>query len=161
MGRKRNILVDTQGNLLAARVNAANNSDQQGGRALLSLLKKPLPRLVLIWGDNHYGGTFLIWAKITLGWFIQTIKAFIVPKRGLLVPEGEEVDWDQLFPKGFRPQPRRWVVERTFAQDSPLPRPSGAAQQQWGVDQDRVRWTVACCTYRCLLPSRMENQTLS
>jgi hypothetical protein len=35
----------------------------------------------------------------------------------LLVPEGEEVEWDKLFPKGFRPLPRRWVVENTQSQD--------------------------------------------
>jgi hypothetical protein len=52
---------------------------------------------------------------VTLGWAIQTVKALTVPKRGLLVNEGEEVDWDKLFPTGFRPQPRRWVVERTFS----------------------------------------------
>ena len=93
----------------------AEISDQEGGRALLGPLKDLLPRLKLIWGDSHYGGTFLTWAKLTLGWTIQTIKALTVPKRGLLVFEDEEVDWDKLFPKGFRPQPRRWVVERTFA----------------------------------------------
>jgi len=114
-GRKRHTLVDTQGNLLAVKVTAASDSDQQGGRALLSPLKEVFPRLALIWGDSHYGGTFLIWAKMTLGWVIQTVKAFALPKRGLLVPEGEEVDWGKLFPKGFRLLPRRWVVERTFA----------------------------------------------
>ncbi len=41
--------------------------------------------------------------------------ALTVPKRGLLVSEDEEVDWEKLFPTGFRPQPRRWVVERTFS----------------------------------------------
>src|SRR5260370_14485135 len=41
--------------------------------------------------------------------------ALTVPKRGLLVSEGEEVDWDRLFPPGFRPLPRRWVIERTFS----------------------------------------------
>jgi transposase len=109
------VLVDTQGHLLAVKVTGARPSDQQGGRALLEPLKETLPRLRLIWGDSHYGGTFRIWTKITLGWDLQTVKALTVPKRGLLVPEGEEVDWDKLFPKGFRPQPRRWVVERTFS----------------------------------------------
>ncbi len=114
-GRKRHMLVDTQGNVLAVKVLGADSSDQEGGRALLEPLKELLPRMKLVWGDSHYGGTFRIWAKITLGWTIQTIKALTVPKRGLLVSEGEEVDWDKLFPKGFRPQPRRWVVERTFS----------------------------------------------
>jgi putative transposase len=46
---------------------------------------------------------------------MQTVKALTVPKRGILVPEGEEVDWEKLFPSGFRPLPRRWVIERSFA----------------------------------------------
>jgi transposase len=46
---------------------------------------------------------------------MQTLRALTVPKRGLLVPEGTEVDWDKLFPPGFRPLPRRWVVERTIS----------------------------------------------
>jgi putative transposase len=100
---------------LAVKVTGAEQSDQEGGRALLLPLKELLPRLKLIWGDSHYAGTFRLWAKVVLGWSIQTIKALTVPKRGLLVPEGEEVDWDKLFPKGFRPQPKRWVIERTFS----------------------------------------------
>lgn len=114
-GRKRHALVDTQGNLLEVKVTGAEKSDQEGGRTLLEPLKERLPRVKLVWGDSHYGGTFRTWAKLALGWMIQTIKALTVPKRGLLVNEGEEVDWDKLFPKGFRPQPRRWVVERTFS----------------------------------------------
>jgi len=43
------------------------------------------------------------------------VRALTVPKRGLLVPEGEEVDWEKLFPSGFHPLPRRWVVERSIA----------------------------------------------
>lgn len=114
-GRKRHALVDTQGNLLAVKVLGAEGSDQQGGRALLTPLKETFPRIKLIWGDSHYGGTFLTWVKEQLGWTVQTIHALTVPKRGLLVPEEEEVNWDTLFPKGFRPQPRRWVVERSFS----------------------------------------------
>lgn len=114
-GHKRHALVDTQGTLLAVLVTGAQISDQEGGRSLLSAAKEWLPHLKLIWGDSHYGGNFLLWARVTLGWVIQTIKALTVPKRGLLVPEGEEVAWDKLFPKGFRPQPGRWVVKRTFS----------------------------------------------
>lgn len=107
--------MDTQGHLLGVKVTAAEDSDQEGGRPLLASLKVVLPRLKLIWGDSHYGGTFRTWAKLTLGWEIQVVKALTVPKRGLLVNEGEEVDWEKLFPSGFRPLPRRWVIERTFS----------------------------------------------
>jgi len=66
-----------------------SGSDQQGGRVLLAPLKGLFPRLKLIWGDSHYGGTFLVWVKEQLGWVVQTIHALTVPKRGLLVSEGE------------------------------------------------------------------------
>ena len=58
---------------------------------------------------------FITWLKEHVGWSMQTVRALTMPKRGLLVPEGEEVDWDKLFPSGFRPLPRRWVVERSLA----------------------------------------------
>ena len=43
------------------------------------------------------------------------VRRLKVPERGLLVPEGTEVEWEKLFPSGFRPLPRRWVVERSLA----------------------------------------------
>jgi putative transposase len=114
-GSKRHALVETQGHWLDVNVTGAQKSDQQGGRALLEPLKHWLPRLKLIWGDSHDGGTFRTWAWITWQWSIQTVKALTVPKRGLLANEGEEVEWEKLFPTGFRLLPRRWGVERTFS----------------------------------------------
>lgn len=114
-GRKRHALVDSVGHLMAIKVTGADLSDQEGGRMLLQPLKERFPRMKLVWGDSHYGGSMILWIKIHLGWIMQTVKALTMPKRGILVLEGEDVDWDQLFPKGFRPLPRRWVVERSFA----------------------------------------------
>jgi transposase len=101
--------------LLAVKVLAASGSDQAGAKVLLEPLKDEFPKLKLVWGDSHYGGTFIGWLKEHLGWTMQTVRALAMPKRGLLVPEGSEVDWEKLFPSGFRPLPRRWVVERSFA----------------------------------------------
>jgi putative transposase len=114
-GRKRHALVDTQGHLLAVKVLAAKGSDQQGARTLLTPLQEAFPRLKLVWGDSHSGGSFIEWRKRHLGWTMHTVKALTVPKRGLLVPEGTEVEWDKLFAPGFRPLPSRWVIERSFA----------------------------------------------
>ena len=75
---------------------------------MLLPLKDELPQLKLVWGDSHDAGTFIGWLQEQLGWTMQ-------PVRALTVPEGEEVDWDKLFPSGFRPLPRRWVVERSIA----------------------------------------------
>ena len=43
------------------------------------------------------------------------VRRLKLPKRGLLVPEGTEVEWEKLFPKGFHPLPKRWIIERSFA----------------------------------------------
>ncbi|MGH2508165.1 MAG: hypothetical protein ACRDHZ_12285 [Ktedonobacteraceae bacterium] len=35
--------------------------------------------------------------------------------RGVWVPEGVEIDWDKIIPKGFHILPKRWIIERTNA----------------------------------------------
>lgn len=109
------MLVDSQGHLLAVKVTGAERSDQEGGRTLLLPLKEQFPTMKLLWGDSHYAGQMITWVKVNLGWTMQPVRALTVPKRGVLVPEGEEVNWGKLFPSGFRPLPRRWVVERSIA----------------------------------------------
>jgi hypothetical protein len=73
------VLVDTQGNLLAVTVTGAQRSDQEGGRMMLSPLKEKFPKMELLWGDSHYGGTMITWLKIHLGWTMQTVRALTVP----------------------------------------------------------------------------------
>ena len=58
-GGIRHALVDPQGNLLAVKVTGAQRSEELGGRALLAPLKEAFPRMKLMWGDSHDGGTFL------------------------------------------------------------------------------------------------------
>jgi len=71
---RRHLLVDTQGNVLAVKVTGAQRSDQEGGRMLLSPLKEKFPKMKILWGDRDSGGT---WAKLTLGWTIQTYTVFV------------------------------------------------------------------------------------
>lgn len=78
-------------------------------------LKEQLPRIRKRWGDSHYGGELLRWLRDHLGWTGEIVKRIKAPARGILVEEGEEVDWEKCFPSGFQPLPRRWVVERPFA----------------------------------------------
>src|ERR1700681_4416613 len=62
-GRKRHVLVDSQGNLLAVKVTGAHCSDQQGAKILLEPVKELFPKIKLLWGDSHYGGTLIGWLK--------------------------------------------------------------------------------------------------
>jgi hypothetical protein len=52
-GRKRHLLVDTQGHLLAVKVNAASTSDLQGAKAMLEPAKEVFPDLKRVWGDSR------------------------------------------------------------------------------------------------------------
>ncbi len=95
--RKRHILVDTLGNLLEVVVSAANQSDQAGAYLLLTKVEALIARRLLkLWADSAYQGDLEIWLHNQ--WRIQLE---IVARL-----EGQ---------KGFVVQPRRWVVERTFA----------------------------------------------
>jgi putative transposase len=119
-GKKSGVASDTRlwtqrASCWLSRVTSAEYSDLQGGKLLLTGLKDRFPRMQLVWGDSHYGGTMLDWVKELLGWTVEVVRQLKEPKRGVLVAEGEDIDWEKLFPKGFRPLPRRWVIERSFA----------------------------------------------
>lgn len=97
-------------------VHEANIQDARGGKLLLAPLKGVFPRLELIWADSGYKKEgFCEWVKAELGWEVEIVEHPWSGLRGVLVPQGIEVDWDKVRPKGFRVLKRRWVVERTFA----------------------------------------------
>lgn len=104
-GRKRHILVDTNGLVLAARVHGADVPDRDGGRRLLED-GKGLSRMELLWADDAYTGGFREWLRRQLGWRLEVPHH---PDRQLWRYSLEEK------PHGFQVLPRRWVVERTFA----------------------------------------------
>jgi transposase len=114
-GRKRHILVDTQGFVLAVKVHAADIADRDGAKLLLAPLADRFPRLQLIWADGAYTGKIRTWVQETLHWGFQIVQHPWAGIRGVWVKEGMEVDWDKIIPKGFHVLPRRWVVERTFS----------------------------------------------
>ena len=71
-GRKRHVLVDTNGLVLAARVHGAGVPDRDGGRRLLAEgLGRELSRLELVWADGAYTGGLRRWAEEELGWRVE------------------------------------------------------------------------------------------
>lgn len=97
-GRKRHLLVDTEGLVLKVVVSAADVQDRAGGELVgqaLRLYGPPLPRLVKVWVDGSYSGSFVEWAREIMGWEVEVVKR----------AEGQ---------KGFVVLPQRWKVERTF-----------------------------------------------
>jgi putative transposase len=125
-GRKRHLLVDTEGFVLRAKVHSAKVMDYEGIKALLDRAKRLFPRLSHLWMDAGYRGEGkgADWVEKTLGWRVEIVSRprKPAPEEVLLAwarewaKEGVTVDWHKLLPpQGFVVLPRRWVVERTFS----------------------------------------------
>ena len=61
-GRKRHIVVDTQGLLLTVKVHPAGIQDRDGAKLVLQRLLGRFPRLERIWADGAYAGKLVQWA---------------------------------------------------------------------------------------------------
>jgi putative transposase len=121
VGRKRHVLVDTEGFIVALNVHPADIMDRDGIKLVLEeRVRAQLPRMQLLWLDAGYNGRGKgkDWVEQTTGWRVETVKAVHRYKR-YWVPNDlppEQIDWSQYLPApGFHVIPRRWVVERTFA----------------------------------------------
>ncbi len=121
-GRKRHLLVDTQGLVVKAKVHAASIMDWDGIKMLLRQTDLEFHRLKHLWLDAGYRGEDKgkDWVQKTLGWSVELVERprKPAPKEVLKLwaKEGVKVDWENLLPlKGFQVLPKRWVVERTFS----------------------------------------------
>jgi len=123
-GRKRHILVDTEGLVVEARVHSARVPDQDSIRRLLEPVKHRLQRLSYLWVDAGYRGRGRDWAEEALGLEVEVVNRTPKPPPEKVLRiwarewfrEGREMDLGKL-PKrpAFEKLPRRWVAERTFA----------------------------------------------
>lgn len=95
-GHKRHILTDTVGNMLNVVVSAANVSDIAGGKLVIGKILDTFATIEKIWADGTYRGGLVDWVRQTLEATLEIVQR----------EEGQ---------KGFKVQPKRWVVERTFA----------------------------------------------
>jgi putative transposase len=96
-GRKRHIVVDTLGMVLAVVVHGAYWPDQLGAILVLSRMEHKFRRLKVLFADFAYSRDGLVeTVKASFGWILQTV----------LRPVGL---------KGFIVLPKRWIVERTFS----------------------------------------------
>jgi putative transposase len=125
-GRKRHLLVDTQGLVLKAKVHAANVMDWDGIKMLLERADVEFPHLKHLWLDAGYRGEDKgkDWVQKTLGWSVELVERPRKPAPEEVLKswaeqwlkEGVKVVWEKLLPpKGFQVLPKRWVVERTFS----------------------------------------------
>jgi putative transposase len=91
------MVTDTGGSLLAVQVHAANIQDNHGAVPLLKSLGIAFPKLRHIFADRVYRGNKLLDAISDLGkWTIEVIT------------RSQSLGT-------FKAEPKRWVIERTFA----------------------------------------------
>jgi putative transposase len=96
-GRKRHLVTDTEGSLLVVQVHPADIQDNHGAVPLLKAARRAFRRLRHMFADRVYRGPKLLNAISDVGkWTIE------------VVTRTESVG-------SFKPEPRRWVIERTFA----------------------------------------------
>jgi transposase len=97
-GRKRHIVVDSMGLLLAVLVTAADVDDAKAAAELFARLEgQPMGKVRLMYADNKYHNYALYeWVETHADWELAIVRK----------PEGSE-GWVKL--------PIRWTVERTFA----------------------------------------------
>jgi len=93
-GRKRHVLVDILGLLIAVVVTAANVQDRDGVEPLLRAGKEMSPRLENVLVDGAYSGEVVRRASLDTGVNVTMVKRPDV--------------------KGFVVVPKRWIVERSF-----------------------------------------------
>src|SRR4051812_22892432 len=111
-GRKRHLLVDTQGLLISVKVLGADIGDREGGKELLHPLVGKLPRLQLIWADSGYAGDpFKQWVKAHVHVRLDIVNHPWTGIRALWVKEEKKVDWAAFIPKAFHTLPKRWVID--------------------------------------------------
>ena len=92
-GRKRHIVTDIMGHLLAVKVHAANIHDAVGGVDVIKKAFAKYPSLKGVCGDDAYRKSF----------------KEAIEKLGLAVDISERIN------PGWEILPKRWRVERTFA----------------------------------------------
>jgi putative transposase len=137
-GRKRHILVDTMGLLLAVVVTTAALDDGVAAPDVVGKLDpKDYPRLQKLWGDNKYHNhSFRQWLMLNRpGWEL-------------------EVKTREPGVKGFAVLPKRWVVERTFAWNGRYRRNSRDYERRTDSSESMIRISALHLMLRRLAPGK-------
>jgi transposase len=122
-GRKRFIVTDTLGLLLAVHVVAASVQDRDGGKRPLLWTRLDHPTVLKIWADQGFAGRLVTWAADTLRRDVDIVRK-------------------QPGQRGFHVQPKRWAVERTFAWITTRRRLASDYERDPAHSETMIRWAM-------------------
>ncbi|ODA29729.1 IS5 family transposase [Planctopirus hydrillae] len=138
-GRKRNIVVDTMGLLLAVAVTSAAMDDAVAAPAVLTQINhRMFPRMEVVWADskyhNHRLTAWLQQGRKKFPWRLEVVRR---PKNAV----------------GFVLLPQRWVVERSFAWLGRSRRHSRDYEQRTDSSECQIRLSGIHLLLKRLAPS--------
>ena len=132
-GRKRHILVDVCGLLLAVFVSSASVQDRDGAVLLIHAAGESFPTIERILVDGAYVGEVINDAESATGIAVEVTK------------RNEQV-------KGFVPVRKRWAVERTFGWLGRYRRTSKDYERYCETEEYVIKWTMVAVLLRRLAP---------
>jgi transposase len=113
-GRKRHLVVDTLGLLLAVTVTAASVQDRDAAEPVVAMACTKVPGLKGLYADAAYGGKCAQAIENTHGIAVHIVRHPGNRTTGTWQTAQQPL-WPEVVPKGFVVQAKRWVVERTHA----------------------------------------------
>jgi transposase len=132
-GRKRHILVDVCGLLLAVSVTPASVQDRDGAVPLIRGARTAFPTISKILVDGAYVAAVIDAAQAETGIAVEVTK------------RNEQV-------KGFVPVRKRWVVERTFGWMGRFRRTSKDYERYCATEEYVFKWVMIAILLRRLRP---------
>lgn len=132
-GRKRHIAVDTEGRLLAVNLTTADIADSAGGQMILDALQERWPWVKHLFGDAAYDRRTMMDKAAFMDFTVEVVRRLV----------GQD---------GFKVQPRRWVVERTFGWLMRWRRLVRDYEQRIDVSQNMIYVAMGALLMRRLFP---------
>jgi transposase len=134
-GRKRFIVTDTLGLLLTVHVLAASVQDRDGAKRSLLWTRLDHPAVEKIWADQGFAGRLVEWSSGVLHRTLEIVRK----------------DPGQ---RGFKVQPKRWAVERTFAWLTMRRRLACDYERDPAHSETMIRWAMTDVILRRLTRGR-------
>ena len=113
-GRKRHLVVNTLGLLLAVTVTAASVQDRDAAAEVVAQACAKVPGLKKLYTDGAYGGKCAQAIEQTHGISVEVVRHPGNRSTGTW-QDAQQPLWPEVVAKGFVVQAKRWVVERTHA----------------------------------------------
>lgn len=113
-GRKRHLVVDTVGLLLAVTITSASVQDRDGAAPVVAQACAKVPGLKKLYTDSAYGEQCALAIEKAHGISVEVVRHPGNRATGTW-QDAQKPLWPEVVAKGFVVQAKRWVVERTHA----------------------------------------------